>query len=103
MDDQTSMTGGHKALEDGGKLLGYLLERALDLLVLDMVEMGDELFDGFLRRVEFLSPLEKLVLLCCEVVVLLKGLLVDVLVLLEGGVDLFESGLDLWGTLAPIA
>jgi hypothetical protein len=86
---------GNELLENGGKLLGDLLERALNGLVLALVKMCDEFLDGFLGRVEFCSSLEELVLLGCEAVVLLKRLLVDVLVLFEGVADLFEARVDL--------
>jgi hypothetical protein len=51
LDNQAAVSGRHKALEDVGELLGHLLEGALDLLVLDLVQMGYELFDRLLRRV----------------------------------------------------
>jgi hypothetical protein len=90
LNHQTSMAGGHELLENGGKLLGHLLEGALDGLVLALIEVGDKLLDGGLRLVELLAALHKLVLLGREGVVLLNGLLVDVLELFEGFVDALE-------------
>lgn len=90
------MAGGHELLEDGGELARHLLERALDGFVLGVVEMLDELLDGFLRGVELLAALEELLALRGEVVVLVKGLFVDVLVLLEGFVDFAEASFDLF-------
>ncbi len=37
LDDEAAMTRGNKTLEYGSKLLGNLLERALDRLILDLV------------------------------------------------------------------
>jgi hypothetical protein len=85
------MTRWHELLEDGGELLGDLLEGALDGLVLALVKMRDELLDGGLGGVEFLAALEELVFLICEAVILLKGFLVDVLIFLERLVDSLDA------------
>lgn len=95
LNDKTTVTGRDKTLKDVGKLPRYLLERPLDLLILDLVQMRNQLFDRFLRSVELLSSLQELVLLRSEAVILFKSLLVDVLVLPECLVDLLEPGVDL--------
>lgn len=84
------MTGRHELAENGGKLLGHLLEGTLNGLVLPPVEVLHELFDGSLRVVQLFPALHQLLLLRREVVVLLKGLFVDVLVLFQCFVDLFQ-------------
>jgi len=89
------MPGRDELLENGGELLRDLLEGSLDSLVLGLVEMLNQRLDRLLRRVEFFSPLEQRVSLRREAVILVKRLLVDVLVLLQGLVDLSESGLNL--------
>lgn len=89
------MSGWHQLSKDSRKLLGNLLECALDSLVLAAVEMLDELFDGLLRGVQLLSSFHEVLLLGSEVVVLLESLLVHVLVLLQSLVDLLELGRDL--------
>lgn len=58
--------------------------------------MLNELLNGRLRLLEFASSFQKLILLVREAVVLFKRLLVDMLVLLEGFIDLLESGGNLW-------
>jgi len=90
LDYEPAVAGGDQALEDGGELLGDLLESALDRLVLDPIEVRDQLLNRLLRRVEFLAPLQQLLLLRGEVVVLLESLLVDVLELLQSFVDRLE-------------
>jgi hypothetical protein len=57
--------------------------------------MGHELLNGRLRRIELFAPLEQLLLLVCETVVLLKRLLVDVSVLFERLKDGLEAFRDL--------
>jgi hypothetical protein len=95
LNDKAAVTGRDQLLEDGGELLGDLLERALNGLILGLIEMIDELLDRTLRGVELLTPLKELVALRREACVLVEGLLVDVLVLLQGLVDLSEPRLDL--------
>lgn len=96
LDDQTAVAGGYELLEYGGELAGDLLKRSLDGLILGVVEMLDEFLDGLLRGVELLPALQELLALRSEVVVLVKGFLVDVLVLLESLVDFAKSCLDLF-------
>lgn len=96
LDDQTAVAGGYELLEYGGELAGDLLKRSLDGLILGVVEMLDEFLDGLLRGVELLPALQELLALRGEVVVLVKGFLVDVLVLLESLVDFAKSCLDLF-------
>ena len=100
LNDQSTVPSGDELLKDGGKFLGDLLERAFYGFVLGLVQMLDQLFNRRVRRVELLAPLKQLVPLRGEVCVLIKGLLVDVLVLFEGLVDLSEPRLDLHAGLA---
>ena len=86
------MAGWDKFLEDGGEFLGDLLECSFNSLVLAEIKMLNELLNGRLRLLEFASSFQKLILLVREAVVLFKRLLVDMLVLLEGFIDLLESG-----------
>lgn len=58
--------------------------------------MLNKLLDRLLRGVELLATLQELLALGCEVVVLIKGFLVDVLVLLESLIDLAQSCFDLF-------
>lgn len=95
LDNETAVTGRYKLSKDGGKLLGYLLEGTLNGFILSAIEMFNELFNRPLRGSEFFSSLHQLILLCGEVVVLFKSLLVDMLVLLQCFVDLLEFGRDL--------
>lgn len=95
LDDEAPVARRHQLLKDGCELLRDLLERPLNRLVLLLVEMLDQGLDRLLRRVQLLAPLEKLLTLCGEAVVLIKRLLVDVLVLLERLVDFPESRFDL--------
>jgi hypothetical protein len=95
LDYEPSMAGRNKLLENGGELPRDLLECALDRLILLLVEMLNQRLDRLLRRIELLSSLQQLIALYGEAVVLVEGLLVDVLVLLEGLVDLPESRLNL--------
>ena len=97
LDDQPPVAGRDELLEDSRELARDLLERALDCLVLFLVEMLDEGLDGLLGGVELFAALEELVALGGEAVVLVEGLLVDVLVLFEGFVDLAQPRLDLDG------
>jgi hypothetical protein len=86
---------GNQLLKDCRELARDLLECALDRLVLLLVQVLDQGLDGFLGRVELFAPLQELVALACEAVVLVKGLFVDVLVLFEGLVDLAQPRLNL--------
>lgn len=95
LDHEPAVARGHELLEDVGELARHLLERALDGLVLALVQVVDELRDGRLRVGELRPPLEQLLLLRREAVVLLERLLVDVLVLLERVADLLEPRVDL--------
>ena len=45
LDDQPAVARGHELLKDSGKLLGHLLERALNGFVLGLVEMLNQLLD----------------------------------------------------------
>lgn len=84
------MTRRDKFAENSGKLFGHLFKGTLNGLILSAIEVFHELFNGSLRIVQFLSALHQLLLLCCEVVVLLKGLLVNVLILFQCFVDLLQ-------------
>lgn len=95
LNHQAAVTGRNQFTEDGGKFLGDLLESTLNGFVLAAIEMLDEFFDRPLRIVQLFASLHQLVLLGGEAVVLLKGLLVDVLVLLESLVHSLEFRVDL--------
>lgn len=58
--------------------------------------MADQIFDRLLGRIKLFATLDQLFLLCRETVVLLECLFVDVLVLLQGLIDLAEPLLDLY-------
>lgn len=90
LDDESALARGDQSLKDPGKLLGDLFECALNGLILDTVEMGHKFLNRGLRRVKLLPALQQLLLLRGEVVVLLKGLLVDMLELLQRLVDSLE-------------
>lgn len=91
LDDQATMTCWHKTLEDGGKFFGDLLERSLNGLVLDLIQVCNKVFNGQLGIIKLLSPLKELGLLISEAAVLINSLLVDVLVLLQSFIDGFET------------
>jgi hypothetical protein len=76
--DKPTSTRGHNLLKDLGKVLRDLLEGPLDRLVLAQVEGLDKVVDRVVRLVELLLPGDQLFALLREVVVLLKGLFVDV-------------------------
>ncbi|KAL9607842.1 MAG: hypothetical protein Q9167_007290, partial [Letrouitia subvulpina] len=80
----------HELLKHPRKLPADLLERALDRLVLALVQHLDQLLDARLAAVQLPAPLRQQVPLLREVVVLLKRLLVDVPVPLEPLVDLVQ-------------
>lgn len=89
------MAGWYKLAENGGKFLGHLFESTLNGFILSPVKMLHELFNGSLGIIQFLPALHQLLLLRREVVVLLKGLFVDVLVLFQRFIDLFQFGCNL--------
>jgi len=95
LDHEPPVACGNQLLKDCRELARDLLECALDRLVLLLVQVLDQGLDGFLGRVELFAPLQELVALACEAVVLVKGLFVDVLVLFEGLVDLAQPRLNL--------
>lgn len=95
LDDQASTSSGNQPLEYFREFFRDLLEGPLDCLVFALVEMRNQLLDGCLGGVKFFSPLQQLLLLRGEAVVLLKGFLVDVLVLLELLVDILQPLRDL--------
>jgi len=101
LDHEPSPPRGHQLLEHARKLPRDLLERALDGLVLALIEHGDQLLDGRVRGIEFLPPLREGIPLVGELVVLLKGLFVHVAVFLEGLVD-FMQPLDDGIALRPL-
>lgn len=68
--DEPSPSSRHELPKDLRKVLGDLLERALDRLVLALVEVLDELVDRFLRAVEVALTLDEVVALLGEVGVL---------------------------------
>lgn len=90
LDDQAPASGRNQPLEYFREFFRDLLEGPLDCLIFAFIKMRNQLLDGCLRGVKFFSPLQKLLLLCREAVVLLKCLLVDVLVLLELLVDILQ-------------
>ena len=95
LDDQASTSSRNQPLEYFREFFRDLLEGPLNCLVFALVKMRDQLLDGRLGGIKFFSSLQKLLLLCCKAVVLLKGLLVDVLVLLELFVDILQPLRDL--------
>jgi len=52
------VAGWYELRKDGRELLGHLLERPLDGLILGLIEMLDQLLDGRLRRVKLLASLQ---------------------------------------------
>ena len=82
LDHEPTVASRYKPFEDGGKLLGNLLERALDGLVLTLVKMRDEFLNRLLRLVKFGTALEQMLLLAGKAVILFESLLVDMLVFL---------------------
>lgn len=95
LDHQTTTTSRYQALEDRRKLFRDLLESALNSFVLALIKDLNKLLNGCLGVIEFLPTLGERVTLGGEVVVLLKGLLIDVFVLLESLGNLAKTGLDL--------
>jgi hypothetical protein len=91
LDDETSTTCWHETLEDSGKLPRDLLEGTFDSFILALVKNRDKLLDRGLRRIKFCTTLCEGFSLVGKVVVLLKGLFVDVFVLLKSIVDLLEA------------
>lgn len=95
LDDKTAVTSWHKLAENGGKFLGHLFESTLNGFILSPIKVLHELFNGSLGIVQFLPALHQLLLLRRKVVVLLKCLFVDMLVLFQRFIDLFQFGRDL--------
>ena len=85
--DEASTPAGDELFKHLGKILGDLLERPLDRLVLARVEHVDQFEDRLLRLVELFLPGDELVSLLRERRVLLERLLVDVRKRLERFVD----------------
>lgn len=111
--DQPSLARGDELLKHLLKVLGNLLERPLDRLVLALVESGDELFDRVGGRLELRLSRVEIVALLREVGILsagmirkglegepkenaLVGLLVDSRESLERLVDLAQLSKELW-------
>lgn len=90
LDNKSTLTCRHKPLKNSCKLFRDLLEGSLNGFVLALIQVSNQLLDRFLRLVKLLAPLEELILLGREAVVLFKSLLVDVLVLLQRVVDLLQ-------------
>ena len=65
-----------------------MLERTLNGLVFALVKNLDKFLNRLGRLVKVFSPLEKLIALLRETVVLLESLLVDVRKLLEAFIDI---------------
>lgn len=95
LDDQASTPSRNQPLEYFREFFRDLLEGPLDCLVFALIKMRNQLLDGCLRCVKFFAPLQQLLLLCGEAVVLLKRFLVDMLVLLELLVGVLQPLRDL--------
>lgn len=87
LDDQPPAPRRHQLLEHLLKVLRHLLERALDGLVLALIEHLHELLDRLGRLVQLLAPLQQLIALLCKVRILLKRFLIHVRELLQALVD----------------
>jgi len=88
LDDQTATASGDQALKDGCEFLGYLLECSLDSFIFALIQDFNKVLNRRKTVIELLSSLRKTISLRGEAVILLKGLLVDTLVFLEGIIDL---------------
>lgn len=96
LDDEPALACRHKLDEDVLEVLRHLLEGAVDGLVLALIEHFDERFDVISRRVELAAPLMELLALARKVFVLLKGLFVDMRILLQRFVDLVKFADELF-------
>lgn len=90
LDHQPPPSGRHEFLKHLGELPTHLLERPLDGFVFPLVQHGDQLLDAVLRGFQLPAPFRQRVPLGGEVVVLLKGLFVDVAVFLQRFVDFMQ-------------
>jgi hypothetical protein len=100
LDDQAPTPCRNQPLKDLREFFRDLLEGPLNCLIFALIEMRNQLLNGRLGSIKFFSSPQKLFLLRCKAVVLLKGLLVDVLVFLEFLVDILESLRDLAGKVS---
>ena len=96
LNDESSTSCRNKLLEDFFEVACDLLECPFDGLILPLVEYFNEFLNRLGRLVEVFSALNELVTLLCEVVVLLKRLLVDVGELLEAFVNIVQLLYELW-------
>lgn len=95
LNDQTATASRDKSLENLREFFRNLLESALDGFVLPKIQNIYKLFDRRLRRVKLLPSLREGLSLRGEIIVLFKRLFIDVLVLLEGFVNLLQPRCNL--------
>jgi hypothetical protein len=84
LNHEATTAGGHKTLEDGGKLFGDLLEGSFNSFIFALIKDLYKFLDRSLRVVKFLSAFGKRVTLGSEAVVLFESFLIHMLVLLQG-------------------
>ena len=87
LDNQPPAASGNKFFEHFLEVFRYLFEGPFNRFILALIQHLDEFLNRLCRRVEVLSTLDKLISLLSEVIVLFKGLLVDMRKLLEAVVD----------------
>jgi hypothetical protein len=85
------MAKRNKLLKDSGEFPRNLSKGSLNCFVLALIKMVDQLLDGRLCVIEFLSPVQELLLLGSKAGVLIESFLIDVLVLLESFIDLLDT------------
>mmetsp|Transcript_35617 Transcript_35617/g.90933 ORF Transcript_35617/g.90933 Transcript_35617/m.90933 type:complete len:406 (+) Transcript_35617:686-1903(+) len=99
---QLAAPAGRQLGEDLPEVLGHLLERPLDGLVLAHVQRLHQLLDLDLTALQLLLPLEEVLALLRERHVLVQRLLVHVAELLELLRDLLQHAVQLLGRLAAV-
>lgn len=91
LDNEAALACGDQFLEDLCEGFGYLFEGALNGLVFLRIEMRDQVFNGFMTRIEVRPALSQRLSLSCEILVLLKSLLINMRIFLEALVAFAET------------
>ena len=95
LNNKATTTSWDKTLENLSKLPRYLLECSLNGFILTLIKDFNEFLNWWLGIIEFLPTFSQTITLSCELIVLFECLLVNVFILLESFLNLFESRLNL--------
>jgi hypothetical protein len=82
LDDEAATTSWDETLKDCREFLGYLLEGTLYGLILALIKIADEFFDGLPGGIKIFATFNEFFPLLSEVGILLESLFVDMLIFL---------------------